>query len=145
MLNEICAEIKNYFTLKNDKHIGDFKIVDGHITPSFDIADGQYFRIVGSVFNDGVHLAGDYLIDEPKFHGAVWLMRVPEDIKALAEEIEEWQGANAQLLNGPYTSESFGGYSYTIASTANGKRGLSWKDQENFSSRLNKYRRIRVN
>ena len=37
MLNEICAEIKNYFTYEQDKHIGDFAIVDGQITPPFDL------------------------------------------------------------------------------------------------------------
>lgn len=150
MLTQICAEIKNYFSNEEDRIIGDFEIVDSNITPSISIQDGQYYRIVGSVFNDGVHKYGDesdVLKDEAEFHGAVWLMRVPQDFIDLANAIETWQkayeGAESPNMS-PYQSESFGGYSYTkkSGSGANGNGNYSWKDA--FASQLNRYRKIRV-
>ena len=143
-LTELCAEIKNYFCLnESDKHIGDFAIRNGVIAPSLNIAQNQYYRIVGSVFNDGVHQFGkldDVLVDEAEFHGAVWLMRVPKAVVELSEEIDSWianYGASAQS---PYQSESFGGYSYSKAAGKNGN--ISWQDA--FATRLSMYRRIRV-
>ena len=144
MLTQICAELKNYFSSEDDRIFGDFEIIDGNITPPISILDNQYYRIVGSVFNDGVHKYGDAtdsLIDEPKFHGAVWLMRVPEDVIELATEIAEWQNKNGDVLASPYQSESFGGYSYTKASGSGAGGSYDWKDA--FASRLNRYRKIR--
>jgi len=147
MLTEICAEIKNYFTRNEDKHIGDFKIVDGYITPSIDILDGQYFRIIGSVFNDGVHKYGDetdVLKDEPEFHGGIWLMRVPKEITDIAEEIMEWESKNGDIKNTPYSSESFAGYSYSMGSNADGTNGATWKNQADFMGKLKPYRKLRA-
>ena len=145
MLTQICAEIKNYFSSNGDRIIGDFEIISGTIVPSVSIQDGQYYRIVGSVFNDGVHQFGDesdILIDEEKFHGAVWLMRVPKDLIDLADEIEAWQNKNGDAIASPYQSESFGGYSYTKATgTGSSSGAYGWKDA--FASRLNRYRKIR--
>ena len=69
MLDVICNEIHNYFTSDDDMWIGDFSVVNGAITPPFDIQENQYFRIVGSVFNDGVYKYTDdlRLIDEDIF------------------------------------------------------------------------------
>lgn len=152
MLNAICAEIKNYFTWEGDKHIGDFSIVNGAITPSFSIPT-DYIRIVGSHLNDGVHKRGENgfnLTDEGKFHGGVWVMSPPADFLALAAEIEAWQtkysGVDSVAMS-PFQSESFGGYSYSKASGGSGSgAGASsvpnW--QSVFASRLKIYRRIRV-
>lgn len=150
MLNEICAEVRNYFVLSGDVLVGDYTISDGVIVPSVPLLEEQYFRIVGSVFNDGVHKSGDVLTDEPQFHGAVWLMRIPKDFLQLADEIAQWQakhgGVDSAAMS-PYNSESFGGYSYTKgtrASASGGSSGssVSWKDV--FAQRLNVYRRIRT-
>lgn len=147
MLTEICAEIKNYFCKEEDRIIGDFAISGGSITPAVSIADNQYYRIVGSIFNDGVHQYGDdsdILVDEGEFHGAIWLMRVPLDVIKLAEDIEAWNDANADMIHSPYQSESFGGYSYSMGANANGTVGTNWKNQADFMARLAPYRRIRV-
>lgn len=150
MLNEICAEVRNYFVLSGDVLVGDYTISDGVIVPSVPLLEEQYFRIVGSIFNDGVHKYGDVLTDEPQFHGAVWLMRIPKDFLQLADEIAQWQakhgGVDSAAMS-PYNSESFGGYSYTKgtrASASGGSSGssVSWKDV--FAQRLNVYRRIRT-
>ena len=151
MLNEICAEIKNYFTYEQDKHIGDFAIVDGQIKPPFDIPT-NYISIVGSHLNDGVHKRGEngfVLTDEPKFHGGIWVMSPPADFLALVAEIEAWQdkngGVDSQAMS-PFNSESFGGYSYSKSSGAAGSGsssgGASWQDA--YAKRLNIYRRIRL-
>lgn len=147
MLTEICAEIKNYFCKKEDRLIGNFAISDNEIIPSVPIVEGQYYRIVGSIFNDGVHKYGDdtdRLVDEGEFHGAVWLMRVPQDIIDLANDIEAWQDKNADVISSPYMSESFGGYSYSKGSGSDGSVGINWKNQSDFVARMNPYRRIRV-
>lgn len=150
MLTEICAEIKNYFTYECDRHIGDFSIEDGHIAPSFDLPT-DYIRIVGSRLNDGVHKVSDNdLVDEGKFHGAIWVMSIPKDFLALADEIASWQeqygGAGSTAMS-PFQSESFGGYSYSKASgSSSSASGASsaptWQSQ--YASRLKIYRRIRV-
>lgn len=144
MLTEICAEIRNYFCEPKDRIIGDFTVEDGCIMPSVDLAKGQYFRIIGSVFNDGVHKQGDTLIDESNFHGAVWKMRVPQDIIQLAEDIQLWKEKNADVISSPYMSESFGGYSYSKGSGSDGAVGVNWKNQSDFVARMKPYRRIRV-
>lgn len=152
MIGEICAYIKNYFCFyTKDLHIGDFAINGGQITPFLELPT-DYFRIVGSHKNDGVHCVsddGDVLVDEPEFHGAVWIMSPPADFLALVAEIEEWQGlyggANSQALS-PFTSESFGGYSYSkkVGGSASGGviDGVGW--QAAFANRLNQYRRVRL-
>ena len=148
MLSEICADIKNYFTYEADRHIGDFAIIDGQITPSLDFPT-NYIRIVGSHLNDGVHLISDAdLVDEGEFHGAVWIMSPPKAFLDLVEEIEAWQekygGVDSEAMS-PYQSESFGGYSYSKGASAGGSSsagGASWQDA--FATRLNTYRRIRL-
>lgn len=149
MLTEICAEIKNYFTYESDKHFGSWSIVDGLITPSFDIPT-DYIRIVGSHLNDGVHKLSDAdLVDEGTFKGAIWVMSPPKAFLDLAAEIAEWQAKNGNVESpamSPYNSESFGGYSYSKAGTAsndgNTNGAANWIGA--YNSRLNIYRKIRV-
>lgn len=145
MLTELCAELKNYFLRDReaDIHYGEYTISGGSIALPF-LLNGQYFRIVGSVLNDGVYqYPADGLADE-EFTGAVWAMAVPPSVVALSADIEAWNTANAEALASPYTSESFGGYSYTKATTGGvGTSGsFTWRDQ--FASRLAKWRRLSV-
>lgn len=149
MLGEICAEIKNYFTKEEDRHIGDWVISDGTISPTLDFPT-KYIRIVGSRLNDGVHEVTDgalQLVDET-FHGAIWVMSVPPDFEALVSEIQEWQNKNGSVSSNnmsPYQSESFGGYSYSKGSGGSGSGSSSvptW--QSTFASRLSIYRKVRV-
>lgn len=149
MLTEICAEIRNYFLRdrQEDVHTGDFTVqVDGSIEPVSFLQDGQYFRIVGSVFNDGVHKYGENdLKPENEFSGAVWAMSVPPDVIALDEEITAWIVANTNALNSPYQSESFGGYSYSKGIGGNNSnRSAAYTWQDHFANRLSPYRRVSV-
>ncbi len=143
MLTELCAELRNYFVVKiyNKR----FTINGGKIAPLDFIQENQYFRIVGSTFNDGVYQnteelrATSVLIDET-FSGSVWAMAVPPSVVALADEIKKYNESD-EAKPTAYTSESFGGYSYSKATDSNGSP-IGW--QKVFASRLNKYRRARV-
>lgn len=139
MLTEICQEIRNWFDV--ERKFGEFTIADGHITVD-GLQSGQYFRIIGSVFNDGVHKSTDTLHNEV-FNGAVWLMAVPPDVVALDAEIAEWVTNYGAVVTGPYASESFGEYSYTMGSRsgANGTATApTW--QSTFAKALNRWRKI---
>ena len=115
---------------------GEYTVNDGEITLPF-LAAGQFFRVVGSVFCDGVYRCGDKLPADETFDGAVWAMAIPPALEAIAVEIEEWKQKNAGVINSPYQSESFGGYSY---SKGTGSDSASW--QGAFASRLNRWRKI---
>jgi len=149
MLSEVCAEIKNYFTYERDKHFGDFSVVDGQLSPSFDLPT-NYIRVVGSHLNDGVHKrdeTGWGLVDEAKFHGAVWVMSPPKDFLALVSEIEAWQAVNGKadsLAMSPFYAESFGGYSYSKSAGSVGGSGTASSWQAVYGPRLKVYRRILI-
>lgn len=152
MLSVVCAEIRNWFTYDSDKHIGDIKIIGGVITPSFDFKT-DYIRIVGSRKNDGVYKVEDITdpeknpLRDEEFHGAVWEMSIPADFLSLCEEIAAWQekfgGVDSTAMS-PFSSESFGGYSYqkAIGYDKAGKSEVypSWKSV--YANRLNIYRKI---
>ena len=138
MLTEICAELRNYFEVPNGRHFGKFEISGGSIAPLNFLQDGQYFRIIGSVFNDGVHQYPVPDLTDEVFNGAVWAMAVPPGLISLAEEIEEYNKSDAGKAS-PYISENFGGYGYTKATGSNGKV-LTWKSV--FADALNRYRKL---
>ena len=130
-VGEMCASLRNYFAL--DPISGEFVIKDSDITVP-GLVRGQYFRIDGSVFNDGVHRYGEISMNgDETFTGTITPMAVPPAFEAVAAEIEEWKQKNDEVINSPYQSESFGGYSYT-------KGTASW--QGVFAKRLNRWRKI---
>lgn len=135
-LTNLCAELRNYFETK--KRFGTFTISGGSISPSDFLQDGQYFRIVGSVFNDGVYRYPAHDLVDETFDGAVWAMAVPPAVIDLATEIEEYNKSDVGKPS-PFTAESFGGYSYTKATDANGTP-IGW--QKAFASRLNRWRKL---
>ena len=144
-LTEVCANIKNYFLRSNtDITRRTFTIVSG-TAPLNTLLEGQYFRIVGSVLNDGVwqNTAEDLSKLRPEsFTGEIWSMSVPRDFEQLCEEISTWRDKNEANALSPFTSESFGGYSYSKGVSANGGTAVTWQSQ--FASRLNTYRRIHI-
>lgn len=149
MMTELCQELRNWFEQK--KYFGTFTIEGGQLSvPEGSLQDGQYYRIVGSVFNDGVHLYTpedtDSLVDEV-FDGAIWAMAVPPTVIALSEDIDAWKakyGGVDSPARGIYQSESFGGYSYSLKSGNSGGSGsdstASWQCE--FASELNRWRKI---
>lgn len=145
MLTVICKEIRNWFD--KEKLFGVFEISGGTIDLSdTSILDGQYFRIVGSVFNDGVwQYPATELLDET-FDGAIWLLAIPNDVIQLADDIAAWKekysGVDAAAAS-PFTSESFGGYSYSkgaLSELDNASGAGAWRAV--FAGDLNRWRKI---
>lgn len=141
-MTELCQELKNWFCdVENDIHSGTYTIENGTLSLPF-IVEGQYFRIVGSLFNDGVHKLGDNTdsLKDESFTGTIWSMRVPQSFVDLAIEISTWIGNNADAVTSPYQSESWGGYSYSLKSGSPDSGSLDWKTV--FGGRLNRWRKL---
>ena len=136
MLDEICAELRNYFI--KDVYEGSFVIENGTIALEGKLVGGQYFCVQGSIFNDGVHKFGENDLNDETFDGEVWAMAVPPALVALSGEIKAYTESDGAKPTG-YASESFGGYSYTKATGSDGAP-LSW--QRAFAKRLNRWRKI---
>lgn len=134
-VNDICENLRNYF--EREKHKGVFEIKDGTINLPF-LLYGQYFRIVGSVLNDGVYKYPCSELSDESFGGEIWAMAVPPSLLALLTEINEWCAKNGEPS--PYVSESFGGYVYTKATDALTGGVSTW--QSVFRQRLNNWRKI---
>ena len=138
MLGTVLEHLRNWFLVPNGIRYGTYTVQDGDTTLPF-LQKGQYFRVVGSVFNDGVYKYGEDLLGDETFTGSVWALAIPKAVLELVQEIEAWQEKNGSVASAPYQSESFGGYSYTLKSGADGG-AVSWQDA--FSDRLNQWRKI---
>lgn len=143
MLEQVLTELHNWFRVQDGVdgiHPGTYTIQDGSIALPF-LLDGQYFRIMGSVFNDGLHCYGPDMaaLTDETFKGTVWALAVPGAVVALAGEIAVWQKKYGSVVDSPYTSESFGGYAYSKSAAGDGSGG--W--QAAFRERLNPYRKLR--
>lgn len=139
MLEQILRHLNNWFLL--EIHEGTFSVENGSIALPF-LLTNQYFRIVGSVFNDGLHqYPATDLVDET-FTGSVWALAVPKAVIDLSVEIEAWQEKNGEAAASPYQSESFGGYSYTKRSAGNDSGTFNgWQDA--FRGQLNDWRKLK--
>jgi hypothetical protein len=136
-MTDLCNSLNNYFEKKVIK--GDFNIENGGISLPF-LVNGQYFRIVGSLMNDGVYkYPCDKLTDE-SFSGEVWSMGVPPTLIDLLADINEWQNEYGKNAETPYQSESFAGYSYTKATDSVSGGAVTW--QIAFRNALSRWRKI---
>ena len=138
MLEQVLMNIRNWFPVKGGIHSGTFTIKDGGITLPF-LAEGQYFRIVGSVFNDGLYQYPAADLTDETFTGSVWALAVPKAVIDLADEIQKWQEKNGEAASGIYQSESFGGYQYSKQTASDGGQLTVWSV---FRKRLNQWRKL---
>ena len=139
MLEQVLRHLNNWFLV--DIHEGTFTVENGSITLPF-LLTNQYFRICGSVFNDGLHQYPAVDLTDETFTGTVWVLAVPKAVVALAEDIAAWEEKNGEAAASPYQSESFGGYSYTKRSAGSDSGTLNgWQDA--FRSRLNDWRKLK--
>lgn len=136
-MNDLCENLKNYF--EKQIHIGQFSIDKGSINLPF-LLNGQYFRIVGSVMNDGVYQYPCSELTDESFRGEVWAMGIPPSLIALLAEINEWQTKYGENAQSPYSSESFAGYSYSKATDSQTGGAMTW--QSVFRDRLSRWRKI---
>ena len=137
-LTGLCRHLRNWFVC--EEHIGTFSVEGGMISLPF-LREGQWFRIVGSVFNDGVYKHPAVGLADEVFDGAVLAMAVPPDVMSLLDDINAWEEKHREAAESPYSSESFGGYTYTKANGtgANGAP-VSWNTV--FRARLNEWRKL---
>lgn len=147
MLEEVMRYINNRFDCDSrgcpyGSKTGTFTVVDGGLQVD-GLLEGQYFWVEGSVLNDGLHLHPASDLKDETFDGKVVFLVVPNSVVDLAAEIEAWCAKNADVLDSPLQSESFGGYSYTKASggsEGNEMPSAGWK--VHYASRLRPYRKL---
>ena len=139
MLEQVLMHLNNWFLVPGGIHEGTYTIEDGGIAMRF-LANGQYFRICGSVFNDGLHQYPASDLKAETFDGTVWALAVPQAVIDLSTEIESWQTKNGDASVSPYQSESFGGYQYSKATDSASGGAVTW--QSAFRSRLNAWRKL---
>ena len=139
MLEQVLLSLRNWFVA--GKRTGRVRIEGGRLVPpaGLDLKEGQYIRITGSTFNDGLHSWPYNGLTDEEFVGTVWALAIPQAVVDLADEIAAWQTEHAKELDGPYASESFGGYSYTRVMGAD-SRPLTWRDQ--FKARMDPWRKL---
>lgn len=143
---EVCNYLKNWFDNKQLKYYGQVVIDNGALAESYGLKSGQYFRIIGSTFNDGVYQYPITTLTDETFSGAIWGMSLPKAFIALLNDIEAWKtkyaSADSAAMS-PFNSESFGGYSYSKSSGAgdtNKDKSGTW--QGVFGARLAPYRKM---
>ena len=132
MLETVLMYLNNWFVV--GRYDDTYTIENGKLTLPF-LVNGQYFRIVGSLFNDGVYQYPAELTDET-FDGSVWAMAIPKALLSTVDEITAWTAKNGD--SGPYTSESFGGYSYSKATNSKGL-AVGWRDV--FAAQLSSWKK----
>ena len=142
MLETVLIHLKNWFVVPCGVHEGMYTIENSRLELPF-LQDGQYYRICGSVFNDGLHKYGDIydILQNETFTGTIWALAIPKAVVELSAKIEEWQTKNGDAVASPFTSESFGGYSYTKATDATTGAQATWETV--FRSQLNPDRKLK--
>lgn len=141
-LTELCKEINNWFDVK--RHFGTFKIENGKLADDIGLQDKQYYRIVGSIFNDGVYKYSVGSLKDETFEGAVWAMAVPPEVIDLLDEMNAWEQKYGEVFQSPYQSESFGGYSYSKAAgtSSDGAGNASGGVLTVFANKLKHWRKV---
>lgn len=145
ILEQVLGSIHNWF-VRDSYSVTGCEVADGSLPASVPITDGVWYRIQGSYLNDGMHLKGaedEGLVDET-FDGTITTHVIPKALLSVVEEISDWSAKSGETANGPYQSESFGGYSYTLkgSSTASGTNAPSTGWRAVFAGRLNPWRRL---
>lgn len=144
LLEEVLSHIHNWF--KVSEKSTSVEIADGALPESIasDMLEGQFYRIQGSLLNDGLHrhVAND--LEDETFDGTVAYLAIPRPLLYIVFDIQAWNDKNGEAVSGPYASESFGGYSYTLKtdSSASGASGglTGWRLA--FRERLNPWRKM---
>ena len=125
MLEQVLLSLRNWFVA--GKRTGRVRIEGGRLVPpaALGLKEGQYVRITGSTFNDGLHAWPYNGLTDEEFVGTVWALAIPQTV-------------HAKELDSPYASESFGGYSYTRVGGDGSP--ITWRQQ--FKARLDPWRKL---
>ncbi|MBQ0054676.1 MAG: hypothetical protein KBS54_00810 [Synergistaceae bacterium] len=158
MLEEIMRHVKNMFIFpqSNQANTPVHLSIESGVCVSHigidELQSGSFVYIEGSHKNDGVrriwftpeeleeHQEDDALLVEPledeEFDSYVVMLKPPKAFLNLAREIKAFSETNKDSA---YTSESFGGYSYSRATNKAGNLA-GWQDV--FKARLNTWRKM---
>lgn len=136
MLETVLNHLHNWFEIRGAARAGTYSIVSGALALDF-MKTGQYYKIEGSVFNDGLHRYPDETLVDETFTGFIIPLAIPKAVKDLATEIKTYCDKNPPS---DMVSESFGGYSYTRGTDGNGRVTGGW--QAAFRDRLNLWKKV---
>lgn len=139
MLEDVLAYINNRF--ERGTVSGTFTVSNGTMEVA-GAQEGQYFWVEGSVFNDGLHRYPDKRMADETFTGNVVLLAVPKAVITIAADIEAWCEEHAETLEGPYKSESFGGYTYQKEDSVGADGGYRPVWASKFGPRLRRWRKL---
>ena len=149
MIEEICDAINNDFTDPATALRGAFRVRDGRLDLA-GVPDGQYVRVRGSAFNDGIRRCPLVGLTDETFEGEVLPMRPPKAFMKLVAEIEAWVERFGDAAVSPFAEEDYGRYRYKKAQsvrTAAGGKASAWETrqpswQSVYGDRLRRWRRL---
>ena len=132
---DLRAYTHNFFDRFDDPIAGAFTFEPDTVPAG--VVQGQYFLVCGSIFKNGVHKAGEGDLTAETFNGTVQPMRVPPALIALAEKIDAYD--TALPSGGVYVSQSFNGWSGTMAT---GSDGLPADGKTKYRAEINQWRKM---
>lgn len=138
MLEAILDSLHNWFIIPGAARCGTFEVASGTLDVDF-LQWDQYFRVEGSVFNDGLHRHPATCMQDEVFCGRIYPMAVPKAVIALAEEIKTWCENNPETDK---VSESFDGYSYTRASNGQNVSVGASRWETAFAGKLRPWKKV---
>lgn len=137
MLEKVLYHLHNWF-VRERLELGDASISDGQLPEEAAeaVPVGAYYRIQGTLLNDGLYLRGEEELRDEESDMVVSVLAIPRPLLSLVDEIDAWQQKNGAATDGPYYQEQFGDYKYTLKGfstygSANGIDGwrLAFRDQ----------------
>jgi len=143
----VVRHLRNAFEISVER--GGFTISDGEIALSEKYIIGEWIAITGSTLNNGIYKIVNVngslywlgngtddaivCVKNEEFNGAVWRLRLPQDLIDVSKDIAEWQESPAGKPSNVVSESVVGFYSKTLATNEDGAPA-TWESV--FSSRL---------
>lgn len=146
MLEQVCYHLNNWF-IRDAAVFTNVTFAEDEVPGEIEdyVLSGGLYRVEGTYTNDGAYMRGEEEFNpETAKRVRVSLMAVPKAVRALVDEISEWEEKYGEVAKGPFFSESFGGYEYEIrgySSYGAASSNMSgWRLA--FANRLNPWRKM---
>ena len=94
MLETILRHLNNWFV--HEIYADTYTVANGGLELPF-LKHGQYFRVIGSVFNDGLHQYPSSNLMPETFEGVIQSLAIPRAVIELANEIETSDPGHAEI------------------------------------------------
>lgn len=147
MLEAVLESLNNWFDrdgLGRFHHVerGELSVEGGSLLGAGGwLKPGQWFRIEGSAFNDGLHRHPATDLADEAFEGAAYALHVPPAVVELSERVAEWEEANGEASRGVYVSQSVPTASVTMRDGMAASDGRSgWETV--FSGEMRRFRKV---